>query len=495
MSAANKILFATSEAAPLIKTGGLGDVSGSLPVALKALRKDVRMVLPAYREVVAKVKPLNVVGVLDLGLPHSVRILEGQFPNSKIPLLLIDAPSHFDRAGNPYVDAAGKDWADNAERFAVYSKVIERIALDDVGLNWRPNVVHCNDWQTGLAAALLARHHERPTTAFTVHNLAYQGNFPASTFRALQALLKLPSELFRYDAMEFHGQFSFIKGGLAFADRINTVSPTYAKEIRTPEFGCGLDGLLNFRAGDLEGILNGADYAIWNPAQDTMIAQTYDAEHLEQKYVNKHALQQQMGLPIERDTPLIGMVGRLVEQKGVSLVLQALPDLASRFEFQLVVLGSGDLALEQAFRRMAALHPTRIAVRTGFSEPMAHLIEAGSDMFLMPSLFEPCGLNQMYSLRYGTVPIVRHTGGLADTVRDTTAGSLRDGTANGISFVECTEKALADAIGRALGLYEQKAVWRALMARAMADNYSWERSARSYLQLYAKAAKNRAKKG
>lgn len=495
MSATKKILFVASEAAPLIKTGGLGDVAGSLPGALKALRKDVRIIIPAYRDVLTKLKSLTVCALLDVHLPFNVRVLEGKFPGSSIPLWLIDSAPHFDRGGGPYVDQHGKDWPDNAERFAVFAKAVEKIATDTAGLNWRPDVVHCNDWQTGLIPALLAKRPAPPATVFTIHNLAYQGNFPAHVYGDLQTRLKLPADLFRFDAMEFHGQFSFIKGGLTFADRLNTVSPTYAEEIRSAEFGCGLEGLLNHRASDLEGILNGTDYSVWNPAQDSHIAQNYDSDHLDKKSANKHALQQRMGLPVEPATPLIGMVGRLVHQKGGDLVLQALPELADTYAFHLAVLGTGDATLEQAFRRMASLYPKKISVRVGFSEEMAHLIEAGADMFLMPSLFEPCGLNQMYSLRYGTVPIVRRTGGLADTVRDATDSALSDGSANGFSFSETTPQALAGTVVRALNLYQRKPQWNSLMLSGMKDDYSWQRSAQSYIQLYARAAKSRAKGG
>lgn len=496
MSRPKKILFVCSEAAPLVKTGGLGDVAGGLPPALKALRKDIRIVLPGYRAVLQKVKSLRVAALLDLKLPHLIRVLEGHFPDTRIPLWIIDSPAHYDREGGPYASSDGTDWPDNAERFALLAKAVEQIALDKAGLNWRPDVVHCNDWQTGLIPALLSAHSDRPATVFTIHNLAYQGNFPASTFSDLQAKFQLPTALFRFDTMEFYNQFSFIKGGLALADRLNTVSQTYAKEIRSPEFGCGLDPLLNFREHDLEGILNGADYEIWNPAKDGFIAQPYDADSLDLKIANKQALQKQFGLPQSDATPVIGMVGRLVHQKGGDLVLNALPELLAKHEFQLVVLGSGDPTLEKSFTHFASLSPQRVAVRTGFSESLAHVIEAGADMFLMPSRFEPCGLNQMYSLRYGTVPIVRYTGGLADTVHDV-RDIAKDENGNSIQptgfvFVPATVSALQNAVARALNCYTEPAKWRQIARNGMHADFSWARSAQAYLKLYANAEKRRA---
>ena len=476
------ILFATSEIHPLVKTGGLGDVSASLPPALRALGDDVRVVLPAYRTVLEQTGELRLVATLDLaGVPTSVRILEGRLPDSDVPLYLVDSPVHFDRDGGPYVDDHGSDWPDNAARFATFGRAITTLALDQAGLEWRPQVVHCNDWQTGLAPALLARFTPRPATIFTVHNLAYQGLFSWQEF----ADLGLPHDLWAMEAMEFHGLFSFIKGGLAYADWITTVSPSYAEEICTSEFGEGLDGLLNYRGDRLTGILNGVDYDTWDPSVDQHIPKRYNAKNLRFKKQDKQALKATFGLD-EQDLPIIGMVGRLAQQKGVDLVLDALPALMGE-PVQLVVGGSGDPALEKKLRAAARRHAGQIGIHIGYDEALAHLVEAGSDMFLMPSRYEPCGLNQIYSLRYGTAPIVRSTGGLRDTVVDATEETLRDSSATGFAFSTTSAKALYEAVCRALALYEHPRLWRRLLTTGMIQDFSWAVSARHYQAIYAEA--------
>lgn len=422
-----KILLATSEAHPLIKTGGLADVCGSLAHALKRLRQDVRLILPAYPAAVAHAGALETVAELDVpGAPQSVRLLQGRLPDSEIIVYLVDSPTHFDRPGGPYSRPDGHDWPDNAQRFAVFSRAVTAVALHRAGLTWQPEVVHCHDWQTGLVPALLAQEIRRPASVFTIHNLAYQGLFSWETFQALD----IPPALWSMHAMEFYGRFSFIKGGLVFADWITTVSPNYAREILTPEFGCGLEGLLQYRADRLVGILNGADYDIWNPADDPLIEQPYGPGTQRLKAVNKSALRRHFGLPQDTDAPLFAHIGRLVEQKGIDLLLEALPELM-RARAHLIVLGSGECRFEEALRAAAAAHRDRIAVSIGYSEELAHRIEAGADIFLMPSRFEPCGLNQIYSQRYGTVPIVRRTGGLTDTVVDTTEKTIQNKTATG----------------------------------------------------------------
>ncbi|MBI5040019.1 MAG: glycogen synthase GlgA [Gammaproteobacteria bacterium] len=475
-----KILFASSEAHPLIKTGGLADVSGALPKALRDLKQDVRLVLPAYQELLARAGHLTEVARLALtGSVEPVRVLEGVLPGSAVPVYLIDAPLCFDRPGNPYSGPDGKDWPDNAQRFAVFCRAIVELAQDRVGLNWRPDRVHCNDWQTGLVPALLSLETPRPATIFTVHNLAYQGLFDQAGFLALD----LPSTWWSMHALEFHGHLSFIKGGLVFADALTTVSPTYAAEIRTPEFGCGLDGLLNQRAAQLTGILNGADYALWDPASDPLLDAHFSRQSLKGKDANKQALQQFFGLPTDARLPLFAHIGRLVEQKGIDLVLDILPELMRR-PLQLAMLGSGQAAFEAALRAAQTVYPERLGIRIGYDEGLAHRIEAGADLFLMPSRFEPCGLNQIYSLRYGTLPIVRRTGGLADTVVDATPASLDAGTATGFVFDAATPEALLACIDRALRLYTQRTAWTRAIKNAMAQDFSWARSAQLYLKLY-----------
>jgi starch synthase len=478
-----KILFVTGEAAPLVKTGGLGDVSGSLPAAIKAQRRDVRIILPAYRDAMAKAGKLSLVALLDVGAETTVRILEGTFPGTKVKLWLIDSPLHFDRPGGPYAGPDGHDWPDNADRYAVLARVVEKIAFNEAGLNWQPDVVHCNDWQTGLIPALISQRQPRPATVFTIHNLAYQGRFSADTFTHLATSYDIPNELWGIHGVEFHGSLLFMKGGLTYADMLNTVSPTYAREICTPEFGYGLDGLLNHRSERLAGILNGVDYSVWNPASDPFIEHHYDVYNLQGKMANKTLLQKSFGLPVAREIPLIGMVGRLVEQKGGDLVLDCLDDILETFAVQIVVLGTGDPKQESAFRDAAERFPEKLAVNIGFSEELAHLIEAGADMFLMPSRYEPCGLNQIYSLQYGTVPIVRRTGGLADTVVD--VGQDNQGT--GFLFVDASARALQATIERAIGAYHDPGTWQQIVRRGMIADFSWEKSARDYLSLYKQA--------
>ncbi len=484
----NKILFVTSEIHPLIKTGGLADVSASLPKAIKALRRDIRILLPAYRSVLASVGPTQEIAAFPCppaGEP--VRLLETHLPGTSIRIWLVHSPAHFDRDGGPYLGPDGRDWLDNAERFTVFARAAEAVALDRAGLSWRPELVHCNDWQGGLAVALLTRHPARPATLFTIHNLAYQGLFPAATFHRLG----LPPELWSMHGLEFYGQISFIKGGIAYADMISTVSPQYAQEICTPEFGCGLENLLQHRADRLVGILNGADYKEWNPAKDPLIPQRYNAFSLHKKPVNKTALQQHFGLAVDDTVPLVGMIGRLAEQKGFDLMLTALPQLL-RQPVQLVVLGSGDRQLEERLRLAVAAHPGRVAAHFGYSEALAHQIEAGADIFLMPSRYEPCGLNQIYSLRYGTVPVVHRTGGLANTVVDATDETLRRGSATGFIFDEPTPAALLAALDRALACYRQPRVWKRLAYIGMQQEFGWRQSAHQYAELYQRTAAHAA---
>jgi starch synthase len=477
-----RVLFITSEAHPLMKTGGLGDVGGSLPPALLALGAEVRLLMPAYRDAKIAAGALRPVADIPVVRGSSATLLEGTLPGTDVPLWLIDYAPAFDRPGHPYLDANGQPWYDNAPRFALLCNAAVALARGIVAVNWRPDVLHCHDWQTGLVPALLSLDARRAASVFTIHNLAYQGLFPADAFGALA----LPPSLWSHHALEFHGQLSFIKGGLAFADRLTTVSPTYAREIQTREYGCGLDGLLRHRADRLSGILNGIDTAIWDPAHDDYLVQRYSASSFAKKQLNKRALQELCGLPVADDVPLLGIVGRMVEQKGVDLVLDAWPALAQQ-PLQLVVLGNGESRYETAWRELRDQYPDRLAVRIGYDEALAHRIEAGADMFLMPSRFEPCGLNQIYSLRYGTVPIVRRVGGLADTVTDASPEALAAGNATGFVFEAAHADALRLTVQRALALYTDKRAWRALATSGMQLDFSWHKSARDYLALYQRA--------
>jgi starch synthase len=476
------ILFCTSEAYPFIKTGGLADISGSLPKALCELGNDVRLILPAYPQVMARANNLTTIASLSLpGISGQVKIHRAD-PADQITggVYLVDSPAHFDRPGNPYLQEDGSEWPDNAERFMVFAHAVIAVALGNTDQAWKPQLVHCNDWQTGLVSPLLTLQPARPATLFTIHNLAYQGVFPASTFSELD----LPAGLWAIDGVEFHGKLSFIKGGIATADWISTVSPTYAREICTPAFGCGLEGLLQHRSASLSGILNGIDTNIWNPETDPAIKRNYSVHSLQNKAQNKSALQLELGLPPDPNMLLLGHVGRLVEQKGIDLIIDVLDELL-RHPFQLVILGSGNKNIEDLIVQHAARHPQQLAVRIGYDEQLAHRIEAGVDCFLMPSRYEPCGLNQMYSLRYGTLPIVHRTGGLADSVTDlneTTQQALR---ATGFSFVDDSPEAVMDACMRALAHFQPPKVdWWKTVITAMRQDFSWNNSARKYQELY-----------
>jgi starch synthase len=485
-----RILFATSEAAPLIKTGGLADVSAALPRALAGLGCELRIVLPAYAGTVDRLTGVQVVLRGELA-GHRFEILEGRVP--ELPVFwLVRCPALFDRAGSPYLGPDGVDWPDNAERFALFGRVVARLGMRSVA-GFRADLVHLNDWQTGIAGALLARATGRPALVFTIHNLQFAGVFEFAWLDRLG----LPTDLGRFDSLEFHGRIAFIKGGLAHADVITTVSPGYAREIQTPELGAGLDGLLRHRSADLVGILNGVDTATWNPVTDRLIPVNYGVETLDRKDANKRALQSLLGLPATR-APLVGMVTRLTEQKGIDLVLAALAPLRA-LGLQIAILGSGAAHFEQSLAAAADVHPGQIAFRRGYDEGLAHLMEAGADLFLMPSRFEPCGLNQLYSMAYGTLPIVRRTGGLGDTVRDAGAPPASDQPAyadsplggTGFVFDQPAVDALVDAVARALDWWRLPACWRALQRQAMAQDFSWSASSRRYLDVYERALAHR----
>lgn len=484
-----RILMASSEAHPLIKTGGLADVATSLPTALRQLGQDARLVIPAYPRALRQVR--DPAPLCELRLPMSrasVRILAGRHPDHDLPVYLVDAPDYFSREGNPYTDLSGRDWGDNAERFLLFCRVLAAMAQGVPALGWQPDVLHGNDWQTGLAPALLQDQPERPATVFTIHNLAYQGLFERATFDRIG----LPPALWSLSGVEFHQRLSFIKGGIVFSDRVNTVSPTYAAEVRTPRFGCGLDGLLRQTGGRFSGILNGIDYQVWDPAADSLILQPYSRDDFALKVENKLDVQREFGLPRSEDAFVLGYIGRLVEQKGVDLILAILPELLRDPRVQLIVLAAGDWQSEQSLLELASRYPRQVGVFVGYDEVRAHRIEAGCDSFLMPSRFEPCGLNQIYSLRYGTPPIVHRTGGLADTVTDTTPETLATGSASGFLFHEPQPQALLQAVRRAIDLYRNDPDgWRRLAVTGMSQDFSWEASARSYLQLYADALAER----
>ncbi|HET9663470.1 MAG TPA: glycogen synthase GlgA, partial [Burkholderiales bacterium] len=448
------MLFVTPEYAPLVKVGGLGDVSASLPAALRRLGIDVRVLLPGFPAVAAQLARVPPLAALTL-LGQRARLMEVTLARG-VPLMALDCPPLYQRSGGPYQDETGADWKDNAMRFGVLSKAAAMLASATSPLPWRPHVVHLNDWPSALTAAYL--HYldgEHAYSVITVHNLAFQGNFEPDTLEALQ----LPAKSYAPDGLEFHGSVSFLKAGLYYGDAITTVSPTYAREIQTGPFGAGMHGLLQQRSQSLVGILNGIDIEEWNPASDPHLPVHYTDQTLTRKKGVKRALAARLQLTAGHDdAPLIGFVGRLTQQKGVDLLLEAIPEILA-LRARIAVLGAGERHYERALRGLAAQHPGSVGVHIGFDETLAHLIEAGADMFLMPSRFEPCGLNQMYSQRYGTPPIAHATGGLVDTIVDCTSEKLQAGSATGFLFREPSTEALTAAVRRALALYCNTDSW------------------------------------
>ncbi len=471
-----EILFVASEVAPWSKTGGLGDVAAALPRALSARGHDVTVVTPRYGGIDPPAHRFTRVERPPLvrGQPTGLWIRREP---GRPEVVLVEHERYFGARGGVYGDGR-KEYGDNAERFAHLCRAALAVPA---ALGRRPRVVHGNDWPTGLLPWLVRHEHAQDAalagarTVFTIHNLAYQGVFP----KQVLPFIGLPWDVFHLEAMEFYDQVSFMKAGLSFADALTTVSPSYAREILTPEEGAGLDPLLRHRRAALHGILNGIDVVEWDPARDPHLPVHYSARDLAGKGACKASLQREVGLPVRPDVPLLAMISRLADQKGVDLVLATLPRIVAR-EAQLVVLGTGSHAYEEAFRSAAAAHPRQVAARIGFDEGLAHRIEAGADVFLMPSRYEPCGLNQMYSLRYGTVPVVRAVGGLEDTVEDYDGWSR--GT--GFKFRDYAAQALWLAMRRALELWRDQRAWRALVQRGMAQDFSWDRSARGYEALY-----------
>jgi starch synthase len=474
-----RVLHVTSEVEPLVKTGGLADVSAALPAALREEGVDARLLVPAYPSVLAGCGPTREWADLEVVPGRQGRVLEGRLPPNGMPLYVLDCPELFLRDGGPYQDDSGQDWVDNDLRFAALGRAGARLAAGPV-VGWAPDLVHAHDWQAGLAPACLVLEHGRAVPSIlTVHNLSFPGAFPAERL----PLLGLPASAYGPEGLEFYGRLSFLKAGLSYSDWLSTVSPTYAREIQTEAFGGGFDGLLRARSDRLTGILNGIDTRRWDPAHDPHLPAAYHPGDLAGKALARSALQAAVGLPEEGRAPLLGVVSRLAWQKGIDLVPPALDALADR-GWQLVILGRGEAELERALTAWAVRWPQRVRIVNRLDETLAHLVEAGSDLFLMPSRFEPCGLNQMYSLRYGTPPVVRRTGGLADTVVDALPATIADGTATGFVFDEAQAPALSAAVARALDLWAQPAVWARLQACGMAQNLGWGPSAKAYAALY-----------
>lgn len=477
-----KVLHVGAEIVPLVKTGGLADVLGALPQALIGQGADVRLLLPglpAIVDAVAGLETLFEFGPMFGAARIALRL--GRMPNSDVPVYVIDAPYLYRRGGGPYQGADGNEWADNLQRFALLGWVGAHLAAGELDPGWTPEVLHAHDWHAAMSCAYVAAHPAtRVATVFTIHNLAYQGLFPSDDFR----LLGLPAHFMTSSGLEYHHQLSFMKAGLKFAQRVTTVSPTYAGEIATHEFGFGLDGVIRGRGRAVHGILNGVDGDIWDPSTDPALIERYSLRQPAGKIRCKSALQAELGLELRPDAPLFGVVSRLTSQKGLDLLLQALPGLLHRGG-QLALQGTGDPMLEAAFVAASRASPHSVAARIGYDEAFAHRLIAGADAILVPSRFEPCGLTQLYGLRYGTLPVVRRVGGLADTVVDASDEAVQAGRATGFVFDAATPEALDLALQRAADAFARPRRWKQLVGSAMTQDFSWDGAARNYLALYA----------
>lgn len=472
-----RVLHVCSELFPLLKTGGLADVIGALPAAQIACGVDARVLLPAFPDVRRGIADARQVAQRET-FAGTMTLLYGHF--NGVGIYLIDAPHLYERPGSPYHDTHQHAYADNVLRFALLGWVGCEMAC---GLDpyWRPEIVHAHDWHAGLAPAYLAARGHPARSVFTVHNLAYKGQFYAHHMNDIG----LPWSFYNMHGLEFHGQISFLKAGLFYADHITAVSPTYAREITQPQYGYGLEGLLSqrHREGRLSGILNGVDENIWDPAHDLLLASRYTRDTLEDKAENKRQLQVSMGLKVNEKAPLFAVVSRLTSQKGLDLVLEALPGLLEQGG-QLVLLGAGDAVLQEGFLAAAADNPGQVGVQIGYHEAFSHRIMGGADVILVPSRFEPCGLTQLYGLKYGTLPLVRRTGGLADTVSDSSLENLADGVASGFAFEDSNAWSLLRAIRRAFVLWSRPSLWRFVQRQAMSMDFSWQIAAQSYRDLY-----------
>jgi len=481
-----RVLQVSAEIFPLLKTGGLADIAGALPQALAGVGCQVRALLPGFPAILQALQASSLVGEFRAPWGDTVRVRLGQLagvPGGDGPLsaYVLEAPALYARPGNPYEDSQRRPYADNHRRFAALGWAAAHLAHGFDG-DWAPQILHCHDWHAGLAPACL-KHWPGPAagvrTLYTVHNLAYQGLFGSEVFGELG----LPAAAFQLDGLEFHGQVSFMKAGLHYADHLSTVSPSYASEIQTPEQGCGLDGLLRSRREQLTGILNAVDEAVWSPGADALIEHVYTPARMAGKALCKAALQRCSGLGEQADAPLFALVGRITEQKGLSLVLAGVDEIVAQGG-QLLVLGSGEAGMEQALQQQAVRHPGRVAVHLGYDEALAHRMFAGSDVTLVPSLFEPCGLTQMYGLKYGSLPLVRAVGGLADTVIDANLATLADYSATGFVFGPFTDAAYQHALRRAFALYGMRAAWARVRKTGMRQPLGWASAAARYLVLY-----------
>lgn len=472
-----KVLFVTSEIYPYVKTGGLADVCAALPKALADKGTDTRLFVPGYPEILRNLENPEFIRAIPFAGTDDLQLLRGRLSNGMTAYVLASS-RFYDRQGL-YVDASGHDWGDNHLRFGAFSHTAANLHHYDA--SWMADIIHINDWQSGLVPAYLKyQQGPKPSTVMTIHNMAFQGLFPHHVLGELG----LPEESFSVNGLEFHDKVGFLKAGLYYSDRLTTVSPTYAKEIQTPEFGCGLEGLLRTRASHLTGILNGIDIDVWNPAHDPYLKDRYDITRLDDKQKNKVQLLQSLGLPVT-DNPIFASVSRLTSQKGFDLLIKTAPALLAKKGY-LIMHGTGDKEIENQLQDLARAYPDQVAVRVGYEESLAHRIQSGADAIVMPSRFEPCGLTQMYGLRYGTIPIVRRTGGLADTVVD--AGFRKfHSLGNGLVFNKACASSLGKTFDRALRFFREPKTWRAMQVNAMAKEFSWTSASDKYRKVYQRA--------
>jgi starch synthase len=475
-----RVLFVSSEAYPLIKTGGLADVSGSLPTALKQTGVDIRLLIPGYPAVLEKVENQRSLGNLQVYSYLSCEVIVGTMPNSVLEVIIIKNKMLYERDGGPYINTLNQDWYDNPIRFGVLSKVASILASKTELWDWVPEIVHCNDWQSGLTPYYIRQNNtSQAKTLLSIHNMAFQGNYS----RDWISRLELDPHDFQLQGYEFYAQVSFLKAGIFYADKLSTVSPNYAKEIQTDAFGFSMQGLLQIRKDDITGILNGIDLDEWNPNKDPYLLYTYNEKQLAGKAKIKAYVQKNTQLEVNNKIPLLGVVSRLTYQKGLDILLEIMPELID-LNCQIVVLGSGEKSFEEHFSAFAKQYPKQVSVTIGYNEPFSHQIMAGADIFIMPSRFEPCGLNQLYGLRYGTPPVVSDTGGLADSICNTTLETVINNSATGFVMENVTKLSLLVTIKQALSVWKDKKIWKKIQENGMKQDIGWQHSANAYISLY-----------
>ena len=477
-----RVLFVSSEVFPLIKTGGLADVSGALPAALQGSGIDVKCLIPGYSAVLEKVENKSFLGTLEVFNNISCELISGKIPNTKVEVIIVKHAGLYERDGGPYTHPKGHDWSDNPMRFGVLSKVASLLSIYQSFWDWVPDIVHCNDWQTGLAPYYMRQQGITDAKSLlSIHNIAFQGNFEQHWVKSLE----LSPQDFQIDGYEFYQQVSFLKAGIFYADQLSTVSPTYALEIQTETFGFGLQGLLQLRSADITGILNGIDTDEWNPEADPYLPFTYSKSKLAGKSKVKTALQQQLHLTTQKDVPLLGIVSRLTHQKGLDILIECMPELI-QLGCQFAILGGGEKSFEAQFLAYAEQYPNQVSATIGYNEPLSHLVMAGVDIFIMPSRFEPCGLNQLYGLRYGTPPVVSNTGGLADSICHTNDETIKNNTATGFVIQNVNKMSLLVTISEALSIWKDQKTWKKIQKNGMQKDIGWKHSANAYIALYEK---------